>query len=190
MLLAEILVRKNSMEKEPGARVRDVSERLLRYDESLCTENFLGELQAMLPNPTVVGKLNQYRTADESVLATLHVADRFMVELIKIDHIKDRIDGMLYRTSFSETLEWLSTNAKTVFQAAQAVQEATHFGELLRLMLILGNYMNGSGYNGGAFGFKISSINRVSHVVGVCDYALAQADEHPLFFFSARRHKV
>ena len=31
----------------------------------------------------------------------------------------------------------------------------------LQLILLIGNYMNGTGVKGGAFGFKVSSINRV-----------------------------
>jgi cytokinesis protein len=123
----------------------------------------LGELKAMLPGREEAGKLGQYRTADDSVLATLHIADRFLVELYRRDkdHLSDRVDGMLYRSSFAENLATHSKNVSAIYKAATAMQSAEHFGQLLRLMLILGNFMNGTGYNGGAFGFKISSINRV-----------------------------
>ena len=30
-----------------------------------------------------------------------------------------------------------------------------------QLILLIGNYMNGTGVKGGAFGFRVSSINRV-----------------------------
>lgn len=46
--------------------------------------------------------------------------------------------------------------------AAKGLRDAKHFRELLNLILMLGNYMNGGGHNGGAFGFKIASINKVS----------------------------
>ncbi len=31
-----------------------------------------------------------------------------------------------------------------------------------QLILLIGNYMNGTGIKGGAFGFKVSSINKVT----------------------------
>ena len=142
--------------------IKSICRRIHMYEESLCTEHFLSELGALLPEPNVIGKLSQHRTDDEAVLATLAAGDRFLVELMKIEHLRDRIKGMLYRTSFSETFAFLSHNATTLYQASEATQNATHFGQLLRLMLVVGNFMNGSGYNGGAFGFKITSINRVS----------------------------
>jgi hypothetical protein len=32
---------------------------------------------------------------------------------------------------------------------------------LVQLILLIGNYLNGNSYGGGAFGFKIDSINKV-----------------------------
>jgi cytokinesis protein len=46
--------------------------------------------------------------------------------------------------------------------ASRNLKNAKYFKELLNLILMLGNYMNGSSHNGGAFGFKIASINKVS----------------------------
>lgn len=35
----------------------------------------------------------------------------------------------------------------------------------MKLILLIGNYMNGTGVKGGAFGFRVSSINKV-HIPG------------------------
>jgi len=45
--------------------------------------------------------------------------------------------------------------------ASKGLKNAKYFKELLNLILMLGNYMNGGSHNGGAFGFKIASINKV-----------------------------
>ena len=50
-----------------------------------------------------VGKLNVYRNADPEELAGLHPSDRLMVQLIKIDRLGPRIEGMLYKCLFDET---------------------------------------------------------------------------------------
>jgi len=51
---------------------------------------------------------------------------------------------------------------KAITEASKGLKNAKHFKELLNLILMLGNYMNGGGHNGGAFGFKIASINKVA----------------------------
>lgn len=44
-----------------------------------------------------------YRNADHEELAGLHPSDRLMVQLIKIDRLGPRIEGMLYKCVFDET---------------------------------------------------------------------------------------
>lgn len=38
----------------------------------------------------------------------------------------------------------------------------TWFNLTFQLVLMLGNFLNGNNFQGGAFGFRVSSINRVS----------------------------
>jgi hypothetical protein len=40
----------------------------------------------------------------------------------------------------------------------------TNHLQLEQLILLIGNYMNGTGIKGGAFGFRISSINKVIYL--------------------------
>ena len=44
-----------------------------------------------------------YRNAEPEELAGLHPSDRLMVQLIKIERLDPRIEGMLYRRKFDET---------------------------------------------------------------------------------------
>jgi cytokinesis protein len=45
--------------------------------------------------------------------------------------------------------------------ACESLANAKLFRLLLNIILMMGNYLNGTNYAGGAFGFKIASINRV-----------------------------
>ena len=45
--------------------------------------------------------------------------------------------------------------------ACENLANAKLFRQLLNIILMMGNYMNGTNYAGGAYGFKIASINRV-----------------------------
>lgn len=48
-----------------------------------------------------------------------------------------------------------------LIEACDALMNAKQFQALLSIILTMGNYINGTNYAGGAFGFKITSINRV-----------------------------
>lgn len=72
------------------------------YDEQLCNELFLTELQHALPNPTVQGLLSGHGSDTEEELKLLHPADRFLVELMRMGRIGARVKGMLYKATFDE----------------------------------------------------------------------------------------
>lgn len=72
------------------------------YDEELCTELFLTELQHALPNPTVQGLLSGHGSDTEEELKLLHPADRFLVELMRMGRIGARVKGMIYKATFDE----------------------------------------------------------------------------------------
>jgi cytokinesis protein len=130
--------------------------------------------------------LKQHSAETPEELALLHPADRLMLRLIKIPHLSDRVTGMLYQVSFEETITLLekvrwclavfgalsrSLNLAACVQGVILLQVACHdlrdavqFKALLNVILMMGNYMNGSNYGGGAYGFKIASINRVCNL--------------------------
>ncbi|TFY51954.1 hypothetical protein EVJ58_g10285 [Rhodofomes roseus] len=139
----------------------EIAMKIRHFDQEVCTPVFLSELKPVLPNPEQVGKLNVYRHADPEELAGLHPSDRLMVQLIKLDRLAPRIEGMLYKCTFEETWSLLDDSARKLSEAGNALLHAKHFKELLSLILLIGNYMNGTGVKGGAFGFRVSSINKL-----------------------------
>lgn len=152
----EILIQRvKRMEPEEIAR------RIQQFDQEMCSENFLSELKGVLPTPEQIGKLNVYRNAEPEELAGLHPSDRLMVKLIQIDRLGPRIEGMLYKCKFEEQWLLLDDGARKVGEAGDALLHAKHFKEVLNLILMIGNYMNGTGIKGGAFGFRVSSINKL-----------------------------
>jgi cytokinesis protein len=97
----------------------------------LCTENFLSELKGVLPSPEQIGKLNVYRNADPEEIAGLHPSDRLMVELIKIDRLSPRLQGMLFKARFDEQISLWEENARKLSEAGEALLHATKFKELM-----------------------------------------------------------
>lgn len=181
----EMILLKPGAEPDMGARVASVIDKIRRFDEDFCTQTFLTELSGVVPDPTQVGLLNRHQTASEEDLALLHAADRFLVELIKFDNLSLRIEGMLCRSRFDEAFGILDQNATKFNVATGALQEAQHFSGLLNLVLMLGNFLNGNNFQGGAFGFRVSSINRLVDTKATPDEegAIAQSGDFTLLHF-------
>lgn len=138
-----------------------IAAKIRNFDPKFCQLAFLKEMKPFLPSPEQIGKLNVYRNASEDELSELHSSDRLMVQLIKIDRLGQRWDCMLYKANFEEQVTLLEEGARKLYEASESLLGAENFKEVMRLILLIGNYMNNTGHKGGAFGFKVSSINKL-----------------------------
>ncbi|KAI6094051.1 hypothetical protein EDD16DRAFT_1529492, partial [Pisolithus croceorrhizus] len=89
----------------------------------------------------------------------------------------------------SQLLPTPEQGTRKVAEACDDLMRAKHFKEVLnvclmlgtphpwltycQLILMIGNYMNGTGIKGGAFGFKVSSINKARKTFDPLDYWLS-----------------
>lgn len=81
---------------------------------------------------------------------------------MRIYRYETRIKFMLFRLQYWEKFEQLRKSLGVVLDASNALRNSKALKKLLQLILVLGNYMNGSGQQGGAFGMKIDSINKLT----------------------------
>lgn len=86
-----------------------------------------------LPNPEQESQLNMHKSTPQEELDFLEPADRFLVELLKIDRLRPRLKAMLYRERFLENMSQLEEEVSRVYEASKALLEAPHFAELLKV---------------------------------------------------------
>ena len=72
-------------------------------------------------------------TTDPEELAGLHLADRLMVQLIKIERLAPRIQGMLYKSKFEDTITLLEDSARKLIEASDTLLHSTKFKELMNV---------------------------------------------------------
>lgn len=84
-----------------------------------------------------------------------------MVRLIQVPHLADRVKGMLFQVRFQGNIELLQKSLDVLIAACHDLRNAKHFHQLLNVILTMGNYLNGTNFAGGAYGFKIGSINKL-----------------------------
>ncbi|KAJ2705088.1 hypothetical protein FB645_002741 [Coemansia sp. IMI 203386] len=138
---------------------RDIRRALLRMDTTTITENFLKQLLTFVPTPEERGLLSAYQgRPDRKRLAR---PERFFLETMKIWHYEQRLRVTVTWASWPEAFRDMQQDIASVMTAAHAVATSRHFPQVLEVVLSIGNFMNGSGFRGGAFGFKIASLNRL-----------------------------
>lgn len=80
---------------------------------------------------------------------------------MRIYRYETRIKYMLFRVQFWDKFEQLRRGLTVVLSASNALRDSAAFKDVLQIILLLGNYMNASSTQGGAFGLRINSINKV-----------------------------
>lgn len=175
----EIWLRKGSATEEINVRITSIMFMIIRCDSNM-PEDFLGELENILPTADQEGQLNSYRQTPLTELAHLEPADRFLVESLKVYRVRDRVSGLRYRAKFEEGIVKLEETAVQIHKAAKSLLNAPRFLDLLKLILDLGNFMNAAGRKGGAFGFKVTSINKL------VDSKSSKSNDRTLLHFAAK----
>lgn len=74
-----------------------------------------------------------HKSTPQEDLDFLAPADRFLVELLKIEHLRPRLKAMIYREKFLENITRLEEEAEKVYAASKALLDAPHFSELLKV---------------------------------------------------------
>ncbi|KAI9500030.1 hypothetical protein BX070DRAFT_196494 [Coemansia spiralis] len=138
---------------------RDIRYGLLRMDTSIISENVLKQLLTFVPTPEERGLLSAYQGRPDR--KRLSRPDRFFLETMKIWRYEQRLRVTTSWATWPETFQDLQQDVASVMTAAHAVATSRHFPQVLEVILSIGNFMNGSGFRGGAFGFKIASLNKL-----------------------------
>ncbi|ORX66137.1 actin-binding FH2, partial [Linderina pennispora] len=138
---------------------KDLRLALLRMDNSILTENVLKQLLQFVPTPEERGLLSAYQGRPDR--KRLSRPDRFFLETMKVWRYEQRLRVTTTWATWNEVFRDLQSDVASVMTASHAVATSQHFPQVLEVVLSIGNYMNGSGFRGGAFGFKIASLNRM-----------------------------
>ncbi|KAG0279795.1 hypothetical protein BGZ95_000200 [Linnemannia exigua] len=139
----------------------EIRQAILRMDEEFMTLVQLSNLLKFVPDAEETGKLLEYKDASEDVKLTLGRPEAFFVEMLKVERYQQRLEALKFKVTFQSLLEGVTESITAITEASKGLKNSKHFKELLNLILMLGNYMNGASHNGGAFGFKIASINKL-----------------------------
>ncbi|KAI8877777.1 actin-binding FH2 [Backusella circina FSU 941] len=140
---------------------QDVRRHILAMDDKLCTEIFLINLISCIPNHTDnLNRMSSY--LKEKDCKELDLPEQFAIEMMRMYRYESRVKFMLFRVQFWEKFQDLRQSLTVVLNASDALRNSTGLQNLLHLILLLGNFMNASSFQGGAFGIRIASINRLS----------------------------
>jgi hypothetical protein len=150
----EIMLR--GLKMEPAA----IRTAIMSLDEKLLTEDTLKTMKEYVPLPEEIATLKEF-TGDKKSLGR---AEQYFLAVMDIPKLSARLTALAFKVSFNEKAEIAKSEIQTLSNAITAVKGNKNLFELLEVVLAVGNYLNGAGNNGGCYGFRINSLNKMLEV--------------------------
>ncbi|KAG1085104.1 hypothetical protein G6F42_021530 [Rhizopus arrhizus] len=142
---------------------KEVAQHILAMDDKLCNEIFLINLITYAPSrDDNLVLMQKYLDGPEEDCLKLDQPEQFTIEMMRMYRYESRLKFMLFRVQFWDKFEQLKQSLSVVLSASDALRNSDAFRDLLHVILLLGNYMNASSIQGGAFGMRIDSINKLT----------------------------
>uniref|UniRef100_A0A3B5LUQ2 Dishevelled associated activator of morphogenesis 2 n=1 Tax=Xiphophorus couchianus TaxID=32473 RepID=A0A3B5LUQ2_9TELE len=135
----------------------EIKRAILEMDErEELAKDMLEQLLKFVPEKSDIDLLEEHKHELERMAR----ADRFLFEMSRIDHYQQRLQALFFKKKFAERLAETKPKVEAILNASVEVVRSKRLTQVLEVVLAFGNFMN-KGQRGNAFGFKVSSLNKI-----------------------------
>ncbi|XP_063296134.1 disheveled-associated activator of morphogenesis 1 isoform X2 [Pelobates fuscus] len=136
----------------------EIKRAILTMDEQEdLPKDMLEQLLKFIPEKSDIDLLEEHKHA----LDRMAKADRFLFEMSRINHYQQRLQSLYFKKKFAERVAEVKPKVEAIRSASKEVLHSKSLKQFLEVVLAFGNYMN-KGQRGNAYGFKISSLNKIA----------------------------
>nr|XP_020658161.1 disheveled-associated activator of morphogenesis 1 isoform X2 [Pogona vitticeps] len=136
----------------------EIKRAILTMDEQEdLPKDMLEQLLKFVPEKADIDLLEEHKHE----LDRMAKADRFLFEMSRINHYQQRLQSLYFKKKFAERVAEVKPKVEAIRMASTEVFQSKSLKQLLEVVLAFGNYMN-KGQRGNAYGFKISSLNKIA----------------------------
>nr|XP_040055491.1 disheveled-associated activator of morphogenesis 2 isoform X1 [Gasterosteus aculeatus aculeatus]XP_040055492.1 disheveled-associated activator of morphogenesis 2 isoform X1 [Gasterosteus aculeatus aculeatus] len=136
----------------------EIKRAILEMDErEELAKDMLEQLLKFVPEKSDIDLLEEHKHELERMAR----ADRFLFEMSRIDHYQQRLQALFFKKKFAERLAETKPKVEAILNASKEVVRSKRLTQILEVVLAFGNFMN-KGQRGNAYGFKISSLNKIA----------------------------
>ncbi|XP_069464849.1 disheveled-associated activator of morphogenesis 2 isoform X1 [Ambystoma mexicanum] len=136
----------------------EIRHAILEMDEQEdLAKDMLEQLLKFVPEKSDIDLLEEHKHEIDRMAR----ADRFLYEMSRIDHYQHRLQALFFKKKFPERLAESKPKVEALLLACRELTRSKRLKQLLEIVLAFGNYMN-KGQRGNAFGFKVSSLNKIA----------------------------
>ncbi|KAJ9064183.1 hypothetical protein DSO57_1033058 [Entomophthora muscae] len=131
---------------------------IITVDESILSDNMINQFIAYISPPEEVAILEAY-TDDFDKLAG---PEQFLTVMNRVHRYEARLTAISFKFNFMDTFNYLDKSISNVIEASTVLSKSESIPQLFQMILVVGNFMNGSGFRGGAYGFKVHTLTKLA----------------------------
>jgi len=143
--------------KMPFSEIRKA---IMDLDENILPIENTAALKQLAPEPEEIESLKEF-AGDK---AQLGKAEQFFLEMMKIKALGPRLNALHTKQGFDKKMEVARTSVLVMLDAVKEIRETSKLPRMLELILAVGNFLNGGTFRGGAYGFKLETLVRITEV--------------------------
>lgn len=152
--LCEILLKGLKLE------IPAIKKAIISADTNVLTADVLKGLKDFIPQEEEISLLKSFN-GDKSLLGN---GEKYFMEVMDIPKLGLKLRALEYKVSYENKVGTLKKDINTVSKSIDSLKTNKKLVKLLEIVLALGNYLNGTGANGGCYGFRINSLNKLYDV--------------------------
>ena len=137
-----------------------IREMIVSMDSTQLTPERTRALIKIVPNAEECETVQSYE-GDKSLLME---TEKFFQEVLDIPRLDKRLLCVATTHGFDEQMKVITDKQKAMKEACLQLKGSTKLRKVMSTVLAIGNYLNGSTSRGGAYGFKLDSLAKMSTV--------------------------
>eukprot|EP00339_Tiarina_fusa_P000898 CAMPEP_0117015036 /NCGR_PEP_ID=MMETSP0472-20121206/12086_1 /TAXON_ID=693140 ORGANISM="Tiarina fusus, Strain LIS" /NCGR_SAMPLE_ID=MMETSP0472 /ASSEMBLY_ACC=CAM_ASM_000603 /LENGTH=981 /DNA_ID=CAMNT_0004718743 /DNA_START=178 /DNA_END=3124 /DNA_ORIENTATION=+ len=138
----------------------DIRKAIMDLNEEVLPIENTAALKQLTPEPEEIEQIKEY-TGDVELLGK---AEKFFLEMIKIKALRPRLNALHSKQGFNNKMEVARTAVLVMLDAVKEIKQTTKLPRMLELVLAIGNFLNGGTFRGGAYGFKLETLVKITEV--------------------------
>lgn len=141
----------------------EIRDAILKLDEEVLTPENTTALKNFAPDADEIGMIKDYG----GDVAQLGKPERFVLAIADVPRLVPRLTCLSIKQGFTPKYEAAEAAVGVIGKAIKEIDGNKRLKEMLEIVLALGNHMNGGTGRGGAWGFAIESLVKMTDVKSV-----------------------
>ena len=149
--------------KMSDAEIRDA---ILAMDEVKLPAEAIKAMALYCPEDNEIKMINTFLATQKDLPADqrqpIGPIEEFALCIHEIPFVEKRLQGWRYKTEFSEKIGDVRPDIESVLSACKELKSSKKFLDVLKIVLEIGNFINGNSFREGAWGFKLDTLTNMT----------------------------